>query len=98
MCFIFSFCSLNVVQSFSMISSQPRATSSSISKVRHERISLKNPLLLNAQDGRDSDMEEEKKGNFDAQGFAGYLAPYVLAVVFAIGATVAFLKFVLLDY
>ena len=34
----------------------------------------------------------------DLGGFAGYLAPYALALVLSLGVTAAFLKFVLLDY
>lgn len=41
---------------------------------------------------------EDKLDNFDAGGFAGYLAPYALALVGSILATVAVFKFVLLDY
>lgn len=36
--------------------------------------------------------------SFDGKGFAGYLAPYVLAFFLAVGVTAAFVKFVLLDY
>jgi len=35
---------------------------------------------------------------FDGEGFAGYLAPYVLALIGSILVTGAFLKFVLMNY
>ena len=44
------------------------------------------------------DDNEDKLDNFDAGGFAGYLAPYALALVGSILATAAVFKFVLLDY
>ena len=37
-------------------------------------------------------------GNFDAEGFGGYLAPYAVAVIVSVAVTAAFFKFVLLDY
>jgi hypothetical protein len=40
----------------------------------------------------------EEQDNFDSQGFAGYLAPYALAVVASVAVTAGFVKFVLLDY
>lgn len=39
-----------------------------------------------------------QKSNFDGEGFAGYLAPYALAMVASIAVTAAFVKFILLDY
>mmetsp|Transcript_38147 Transcript_38147/g.46536 ORF Transcript_38147/g.46536 Transcript_38147/m.46536 type:complete len:148 (+) Transcript_38147:73-516(+) len=36
--------------------------------------------------------------NFDGKGFAGYLAPYILALFASIAATAGFVKFVLMDY
>jgi hypothetical protein len=36
--------------------------------------------------------------SFDGGGFAGYLAPYALAALGSIAATVIFVKFVLMDY
>ena len=38
------------------------------------------------------------KDNFDGEGFANYLLPYVLALVGSVLATAAMFKFVLLDY
>ena len=40
----------------------------------------------------------EEQDNFDASGFAGYLAPYVVSVLVAVAATWTFVKYVLLDY
>ena len=51
-------------------------------------------LVLFAED----DSEEQEVDNFDGKGFAGYLAPYAIAVILGLGATGAFFKFVLLDY
>lgn len=41
---------------------------------------------------------EEPEDQMDLAGFVGYLAPYALALIISIGATVAFFKFVLMDY
>jgi hypothetical protein len=40
----------------------------------------------------------EGSGGLDAKGFAGYLAPYALALLLSIAVTGAFVKYVLLDY
>lgn len=61
------------------------------------------PLYSNAHENESVEVEDLtgsdiEKSNFDGKGFAGYLAPYVLAVVASIGVTAAFVKFVLLDY
>ena len=40
----------------------------------------------------------EVQDNFDGKGFAGYLAPYAVALIGSIAVTAAFVKFVLLDY
>ena len=40
----------------------------------------------------------EVQDNFDGKGFAGYLAPYAVALLGSIAVTAAFVKFVLLDY
>jgi hypothetical protein len=36
--------------------------------------------------------------NFDAEGFANYLGPYLIAVAASFAVTAGFVKFVLLDY
>ena len=50
----------------------------------------------------DSNSKEEdairEKDKFDGKGFAGYLAPYAVALLGSIAVTAAFVKFVLLDY
>lgn len=46
---------------------------------------------------KDEDLAEVQD-NFDGKGFAGYLAPYAVALIGSIAVTVAFVKFVLLDY
>ena len=43
-------------------------------------------------------VEGSSSGGLDAKGFAGYLAPYALALLLSIAVTGAFVKFVLLDY
>lgn len=50
---------------------------------------------VEVENSAESDLE---KSNFDGEGFAGYLAPYALALVASIAVTAAFVKFVLLDY
>lgn len=45
--------------------------------------------------GGDDRLKEE---GFDAAGFAGYLAPYVLTLLLSIAVTGAFFKFVMMDY
>jgi hypothetical protein len=45
----------------------------------------------------ENDMQEAKDG-FDGEGFAGYLAPYALALLASVAITATFFKFVLLDY
>lgn len=42
--------------------------------------------------------EVTKQDNFDGEGFAGYLAPYAIAVFASVAVTAAFVKFVLMDY
>ena len=42
--------------------------------------------------------DESEADRMDLAGFAGYLAPYALALAASIGVTAAFFKFVLLDY
>jgi hypothetical protein len=43
-------------------------------------------------------VDDEIDDKMDLAGFGGYLAPYALALIASIGVTVAFFKFVLLDY
>jgi hypothetical protein len=52
----------------------------------------------NENDAQENDESVSAKGDFDGKGFANYLAPYALALVGSIAVTVAFFKFVLLDY
>mmetsp|Transcript_18500 Transcript_18500/g.53352 ORF Transcript_18500/g.53352 Transcript_18500/m.53352 type:complete len:163 (-) Transcript_18500:440-928(-) len=57
-------------------------------------------------DDEDFDFDDEDIGadlgefadTFDGAGFAGYLAPYALALFVSVGVTAAFVKYVLLDY
>jgi hypothetical protein len=73
------------------------------------RSSTKRPTLLNVapddDDDIDAPLEQGQKpnelgeqGGLDAEGFAGYLAPYALAAIASIGVTGAFVKFVLMEY
>ena len=58
-------------------------------------------LFAGVNDDSTSNTEEDAVGeqdNFDGKGFAGYLAPYAVALIGSIAVTVAFVKFVLLDY
>ena len=58
------------------------------------------PLFAGGFDD-DDDVDSESvqtQDNFDGKGFAGYLAPYALALVGSVAVTAAFVKFVLLDY
>lgn len=49
--------------------------------------------------GKDTnDDDDNLADNFDAAGFAGYLAPYALALVVSVLAFGVFFKFVLMDY
>ena len=48
-----------------------------------------------APEGTDGNEDIDR---MDLGGFAGYLAPYALALIASLGVTAAFLKFVLLDY
>lgn len=63
------------------------------------------PVSLRLSDDNHNSLPEKNSldtldddGGFDALGFAGYLAPYTLALIASIAVTGAFLKFVLLDY
>lgn len=53
-------------------------------------------VRLNA--ANDDNNKEADVDNFDGKGFAGYLAPYAVALIGSIAVTAAFFKFVLLDY
>lgn len=53
-------------------------------------------LIIRQAGNDDSDVDDQD--SFDGKGFAGYLAPYAIAFLAALGATAAFVKFVLLDY
>lgn len=53
-------------------------------------------VRLNA--ANDDNNKEADVDNFDGKGFAGYLAPYAVALIGSIAVTAAFVKFVLLDY
>ena len=58
----------------------------------------KQGTCLYATDDNDDDKKGDLAENFDAQGFGGYLAPYVAALLASVLVTGAFIKFVLLDY
>lgn len=58
---------------------------------------LKALYMAEEDESLDNQKIDETKG-FDGEGFAGYLAPYALALLASIGVTWAFVKFVLLDY
>lgn len=55
------------------------------------------PLCLAEDDESVGSDVDDTKG-FDGEGFAGYLAPYALALLASIAITAAFFKLVLLDY
>lgn len=57
-------------------------------------------LFATSDDKEDRKVDNLSVGedNFDAQGFVGYLAPYVLALVASTAVTAGFVKFVLSDY
>jgi len=42
--------------------------------------------------------DDDTVDTFDGKGFANYLAPYALALIASIGVTVAFVKYVLMDF
>jgi hypothetical protein len=56
-----------------------------------------NHLEVNEVDttGSVSDVE---KDNFDGEGFANYLGPYIVTLIASIAVTAGFVKFVLMDY
>lgn len=58
-------------------------------------------LFAGVDDDNNSNIDEDairEKDKFDGKGFAGYLAPYAVALLGSIAVTAAFVKFVLLDY
>jgi len=70
-----------------------------ITTVHNEQIL--SSLFAGVDDDSNSNIDQdlaEAQDNFDGKGFAGYLAPYALALVGSIAVTAAFVKFVLLDY
>mmetsp|Transcript_27097 Transcript_27097/g.31541 ORF Transcript_27097/g.31541 Transcript_27097/m.31541 type:complete len:123 (-) Transcript_27097:113-481(-) len=46
----------------------------------------------------DSGDRIESEDNFDGQGFANYLGPYLIALVASIAVTAGFFNFILMDY
>lgn len=52
-----------------------------------------NAILSNEKDKSSDDMS-----SFDGEGFAGYLAPYAVALLGSIAVTFAAFKFFFLDY
>jgi hypothetical protein len=63
----------------------------------HRPINELKPLHMAEQD-EVSENDIQDPSGFDGKGFAGYLAPYALAVLISIAVTAAIFKFVLLDY
>ena len=69
-------------------------------KITHNERILSS-LFAGVDDDSNSNTEEDAirvKDKFDGKGFAGYLAPYAVALLGSIAVTAAFVKFVLLDY
>lgn len=67
---------------------------------RFETASL---TILSAVNDKEDQVEIQdgnvaNQGNFDGDGFANYLGPYIVAFVASIAVTVGFVKFVLMDY
>eukprot|EP00571_Detonula_confervacea_P003153 CAMPEP_0172320020 /NCGR_PEP_ID=MMETSP1058-20130122/39417_1 /TAXON_ID=83371 /ORGANISM="Detonula confervacea, Strain CCMP 353" /LENGTH=104 /DNA_ID=CAMNT_0013035195 /DNA_START=125 /DNA_END=439 /DNA_ORIENTATION=+ len=50
------------------------------------------------EDNNQVENSDDTQDNFDGKGLANYLGPYVAALGLSIAVTVAFVKFVLLDY
>ena len=69
---------------------------------RVRRIAVPTTAVFLSKKGSEEDADNAAvspdSDNFDGKGFAGYLAPYALAVLASIAVTAAFVKFVLLDY
>lgn len=74
----------------SPVAARPKRSVGSIDKLIH-------PLHFAEQDEQ-SEKDIQEASGFDGEGFAGYLAPYALALVASVAITAAFFKFVLLDY
>ena len=74
---------------------QPLSTSASAS-VRY--LHGRPPSLLCESDTPDDGEISQPQDTFDGQGFADYLAPYVLTAIASIVVTGLFVKFVLMDY
>lgn len=55
-------------------------------------------MTLKSSENPNPDFKEEKSIGKELGGLATYLGPYALAFILSIGVTVAFVKFVLLDY
>ena len=68
-------------------------------KITHNERILSS-LFAGVDDDNNSNIDDlaEVQDNFDGKGFAGYLAPYAVALLGSIAVTAAFVKFVLLDY
>jgi len=66
------------------------------------RIAVPTTVVSRSKKGSEEDADNTAvspdSDNFDGKGFAGYLAPYALAVLASIAVTAAFVKFVLLEY
>ena len=65
---------------------------------RSDAIGSKYLVSLSSSPNDDNDDGEGVVDSFDGKGFAGYLAPYALALVASVGVTLAFVNFVLLNY
>lgn len=62
---------------------------------QHKAEELKPLQMADEDEYTKKDIEETNR--FDGEGFAGYLAPYALALLASIAVTGAVFKFVLLD-
>jgi hypothetical protein len=56
-----------------------------------------NHLEVNEADTTGS-VSNVEKDNFDGEGFANYLGPYIVTLIASIAVTAGFVKFVLMDY
>mmetsp|Transcript_213 Transcript_213/g.533 ORF Transcript_213/g.533 Transcript_213/m.533 type:complete len:95 (-) Transcript_213:153-437(-) len=56
------------------------------------------PLNAGLDENNNQVENSDVEDNFDGKGLANYLAPYALALGLSIAVTVAFVKFVLMDY
>ena len=91
------FGSLTCRQVGARCSSTQFKTTSAKSLALHRRTKLV-PLSESENSDGDKVALDEDASNFDGAGFAGYLAPYVLAALGSILVTGLFVKIVLLDY